>query len=136
MTLEACAPRAAAVRSPRAVNKTPEATAALVDSAQDDEPLPAVGAGLAERQRISSSGPTHAVITDGSRDTCVRVALWLGARATARLRNAHGDTLTETHGTGALALPPSGPVCVRKGDTVTLVVDERTRVRGTVFVSP
>jgi hypothetical protein len=63
-------------------------------------------------------------------DTCVRVAFVAAPPAHAWLTDARGDVLADAPSTGDATLAARGPVCVRRGDAVTLHVESSAAWRG------
>ncbi len=92
---------------------------------------------VAERE---TAGDRVELVRAGTRDACVRVLFEATTAVLAKLVDAEGTTLAEgaaaaTQGT----LGEEGPVCVRKGDTVSAFADGAgggARVRWVAWSSP
>ncbi|MBX3207099.1 MAG: hypothetical protein KF764_18780 [Labilithrix sp.] len=86
----------------------------------------------------SADATSPTTVASGSSDACFRAAI--GASAPVRAwfedeaRVARGGELSAAAG----LVPPRGPVCVRRGETLRLVVDARpeTIARAIVWQSP
>jgi hypothetical protein len=89
-------------------------------------------------ERESRAGDRVELIRGAATDTCVRVAFEGPGPMLARLTDSAGATLSETRApavTGALG--DRGPVCVRKGDSISASADGAAgRVRWIAWSSP
>jgi hypothetical protein len=89
-------------------------------------------------ERESRAGDRVELLRSAAVDTCVRVAFEGPGPVLARLTDSTGATLAETRApavTGALG--DRGPVCVRKGDSISAGADGAAgRVRWIVWSSP
>jgi hypothetical protein len=128
----------------RAPVPSPATTPGAADA--DDPTLDALAAraaslapGMREEVRIESPGaplPVPLLRADKA-DACARVAFAAASAGRAWLEDAKGAVLAETTGrSGALGL--RGPVCVRRGDALTLRFDgpDGSRLRVVAWVSP
>jgi hypothetical protein len=83
-----------------------------------------VAAGMREVARGEivgdASGATHVIARADARDVCVRVTFGARAPVHASLVDARGDVLAEVRDAADATLGARGPVCVRKGDVVSL----------------
>jgi hypothetical protein len=75
------------------------------------------------RASLTEASPTPLVLVRAdAADTCVRVALVASPAVTAVLKDARGDLLAQGPPTTDAPIAAKGPVCVRKGDAISLVV--------------
>jgi hypothetical protein len=102
----------------------------------------AVAPGMREvaRGELSSDGPSTPRIlarAEGA-DTCVRVAFVATPAVHASLADSRGDVLADVPSASDTALAPHGPVCVRRGDSISLHLDApgSWRVRFVAWASP
>ncbi len=90
---------------------------------------PAVAAGMHEvvRGEIMTGGGAaeRAVVQAVQADTCLRVTVAAAPAVHAWLTNARGDRLADEKDVTSALLDALGPVCTRKGDTVTLHLEAR-----------
>lgn len=88
---------------------------------------PSVAAGMREVARgeiVAASGAADRSIAKAdAADTCVRVVLAAQPAVHAWLTNARDVRLADVSDATNTLLAPLGPVCIRKGDTVTLHVE-------------
>ena len=122
----------------------PATTPASADA--DDPALDALAAraaslapGMREEVRIETPGarlPVPLLRADKA-DACARVAFAAPSAGRAWLEDAKGAVLAETSGRSG-ALGPRGPVCIRRGDTITLRFEgaDVSRLRVVAWVSP
>ncbi len=94
-----------------------------------------VAAGMREVARGEIAGDaadaksaTRVVARADDRDVCVRVTLVARSAVHAWLTDSRGDVLAEERDALDATLGARGPVCVRKGDAVTLRVEAGTPV--------
>jgi hypothetical protein len=97
--------------------------------------------GMREVLRRELDAPAEATrieLVVAAADTCLRVRLVAAAPLRATLETGTGATLAETPASADVMLGERGPVCVRRGERVTLVVAPRepARVRFVAWASP
>jgi hypothetical protein len=82
--------------------------------------------------------PTHLVVRADTADTCARVALAAEPAVRVSLTDGRGDVLAQAGSLADGAIAAHGPVCVRKGDTITLNVEATApwAVRFVAWASP
>ncbi len=87
--------------------------------------------GMREVARSEGVSERVVILPAGRRDACLRAAFEASAPIVARLVNARGNVLATTQAAAKQGvLGERGPVCVRKGDTVSVVVEPAgTQVR-------
>ncbi|MGO9709792.1 MAG: hypothetical protein ACLQBL_13065 [Polyangiaceae bacterium] len=85
---------------------------------------PALAPGMREvaRGELSSDKPppTRQLLHADAADTCTRVAIVAQPALHLALKNGRGDLLADVPSSTDTPIGPRGPVCVRKGDAVTL----------------
>jgi hypothetical protein len=120
---------------PLATPPVPSASASTAPSATADLPGlddlaalgPSVAAGMREVARgeiVAAGGAVErGVVQAGPADTCIRLALAAQPPIRAWLTDGRGDRLAEVNDATRTLLAPSGPVCARKGDTITVHVE-------------
>ncbi len=86
------------------------------------------------RGDMTGSSPPPVVASADAADTCARVALVAEPPAHAWLTDKRGTVLADVAKAEDTALGPHGPVCVRKGDAISLHV-ERTGPWSARFVA-
>lgn len=93
---------------------------------------------LARRELDVPQEATRIDLFTASVDTCVRVRVVGAVPLRASLETAQGAALADAPPGVDVALAERGPVCVRRGDRVTLVLAPREpgRVRFVAWVSP
>jgi hypothetical protein len=98
----------------------------------------AIAPGMREVTRTKSAGDRVEVARAGERDACVRVAFEARSPVVAKLLDAEGNVLAASEApTIEGVLGEHGPVCIRRGDTVTAVTDGvETSVRWVAWKSP
>lgn len=102
----------------------PDATSAARAPSLDD--LAARGATeLPSMREISraTDATTPTVVTAGASDGCFRASLGASAPVRAWFEDASGDARGEALSAAAGLVPPRGPVCARRGETLRLVID-------------
>jgi hypothetical protein len=89
------------------------------------------------RGEISSEAPpfTRVLVRADGADTCARVAFLAGPPVHASLTDARGDILADVPSTTDTPLGTRGPVCVRRGDTITLNVSNASNPNGSVWLA-
>jgi hypothetical protein len=130
--LLACACGAAA-RSPAAGARPQGASAGLPsgDAAPGPDPFealvargPAIAPGMHQVARRDSAGEKIEIVHAEQQDTCIRVAFEASVPVVAKLVDGVGNVVAET---GAAAveglLGEKGPVCIRKGEAVSVMVE-------------
>jgi|SRR5579884_621240 len=97
-----------------------------------------VAPGMRERARKESAGDRVELVRAEGRDVCVRVAFEATAPVLAKLVDAAGGALAATHAAEVDGvLGERGPVCVRKGDSVSGIADgPAARVRWVAWSAP
>ncbi|MDP9035193.1 MAG: hypothetical protein M3O50_10320 [Myxococcota bacterium] len=92
---------------------------------------PTVAAGTREIVRSEGASDRVLLLHTERRDACLRAAFDASAPITARLVDAAGNVLATTNAPARQGvLGARGPVCVRKGDTVSALVEPAgTQVR-------
>lgn len=82
-----------------------------------------------------ATAPT--VVTAGASDGCFRASLGASAPVRAWFEDASGAVRGEALSAAAGLVPPRGPVCARRGETLRLVLDARpgTTARAIVWRS-
>ncbi len=93
----------------------------------------AVAPGMREVARVRSAGDAIEVARAGDRDACVRVAFEATSPVLAKLVDRAGNVLAsnDAPATGGV-LGKRGPVCVRKGDAVSVVAAPAEGATGSV----
>jgi len=85
---------------------------------------PSIAPGMREVARRESFGERVEIVRAEQRDTCVRVAFEAVAPVTARLVDGTGTVLATTSVAGVEGLlGEKGPVCVRKGEALSVLVE-------------
>jgi hypothetical protein len=88
---------------------------------------PSVAPGMREAARgeiVTASGAAErSLVRADLADACVRVTLVAQPAVHAWLTDTRGDRLTDVNDATSALLAPLGPVCIRKGDAVTLHVE-------------
>jgi len=94
--------------------------------------------GLHQAVERETGGERVELVRAASHDACVRVAFESSGPVTARLLDADGGVLAEMHAAAAEgALGEHGPVCIRRGDTVSAVAEGGgVRVKWIAWTSP
>ena len=106
-------------------------TSALAARGATDAPL------MRELLRVEQAAPRSADVR-GERDLCVRVVFAASAPVKAWFADqtgaARGEVATATSGT----VPPRGPACLKKGESLHLVVEAEgpVRARAVLFAAP
>jgi hypothetical protein len=76
------------------------------------------------RFEVSGDAPATRTLVDASAgDVCARAAVVAWPQVHLALVDAHGVVLADAPDAGDTALAPRGPVCVRRGDTISLRID-------------
>lgn len=88
---------------------------------------------MREASRIEELAAAPSITAD--RDACYRVRFAAGREVTATLRDATGAARGETTTGGIGWVPPRGPACARKGETLRLVVEPPVAGRAIVFAT-
>ncbi len=94
--------------------------------------------GMRQAAERESGGERTELVRAADKDTCVRVAFEATAPVVARLLDADGAVLCETHSPAAAGvLGERGPVCVRKSDSVSSDAEgSGGRIRWIAWASP
>jgi hypothetical protein len=94
--------------------------------------------GMRQAAERESTGERTELVRAAEKDTCVRVAFEATAPVLARLLDADGSVLCETHSPAAAGvLGERGPVCVRKNDSVSSDAEAGGgRIRWIAWASP
>ncbi|MBX3201489.1 MAG: hypothetical protein KF894_25355 [Labilithrix sp.] len=71
----------------------------------------------------AADATTPTVVTTGATDGCFRASLGASTPVRAWFEDASGDPRGEALSATAGLVPPRGPVCARRGETLRLVVD-------------
>jgi hypothetical protein len=99
---------------------------------------PTIASGMREVARRTSAGDQIELVRAEGRDTCVRVAFAAGLPVVAKLVDSSGQVVAST-GTASTegVLGETGPVCMRKGDSMSAVTEGvRGPVRWVAWASP
>jgi hypothetical protein len=102
---------------------------------------PSLAPGMHEVARGDLTGiagtSAREIVRAEATDTCARLALVAQPPVRAWLSDARGDVLAEAPDAGEASLGPRGPVCVRKGDAITLHLEasEPSKVSAARFVA-
>jgi hypothetical protein len=78
---------------------------------------------VARGDLTTAGGSADRSIAQAGADTCVRVAMAAQPAVHAWLADSRGNRLTDEPDASSALLGALGPVCVRKGDAVTLHVE-------------
>jgi hypothetical protein len=122
---------AADAGAPRAPVDTLESMHALVSRGEELAP----GMRLVVEDEVASPGEVS--LPNADADLCVRAAFVADAPVRATLISSSGDNLATIDRAASGVLGARGPVCARKGQVVTLRVEEPARrVRIVVWAAP
>jgi hypothetical protein len=93
---------------------------------------------MREVARNETSGEKMEIVQAGEHDACVRVAFEASAPVVARLVDGEGHVLASSDAPATNGvLGQRGPVCVRKGDAVSVVAEgSATSVRWIAWEAP
>jgi hypothetical protein len=125
----ASAPATASPGKPR------DAVASLDELAQrgpSDAPLMRVA------MRVAQAAP-RAELAPADHDACFRAALAAGAPVRTWFEDSSGARRGDVANGASVVVPPRGPACAKKGETLSLVVDGAAAdavVRAVIFTSP
>jgi hypothetical protein len=99
---------------------------------------PSIAPGMREVARRDSFGEKIEIVRADQRDTCVRVAFEAATPVAAKLVDGTGTVLAMTSVAGADGLlGEKGPVCVRKGEALSVLVEgPRVAVRWVAWAAP
>lgn len=98
---------------------------------------------MREALRVEQAAPRSPDVR-AERDACMRVMFAAARPVRAWLADASGNTRGETTTAASGTVPPRGPVCATKGESLHLVVEDAApdaarapvAVRAVFFVSP
>jgi len=110
--------------------------AAIFDSIEAQAPL--VAPGMRELIRRQSAGERIEILRADRQDSCVRVAFESTGPVVGKLIDGAGEVLaTSREATTRGVLGEHGPVCIRRGDSISAVAEGTpTRVRWVAWGSP
>ncbi len=93
--------------------------------------------GMRQAAERESAGERVELVRAGERDACVRVAFEAVAPAAVKLLDSAGTVLAEGRAPAIEGtLGDRGPVCVRKGDSVSAVAEGGGHIRWIAWASP
>jgi hypothetical protein len=98
---------------------------------------PSIAAGMRQVARRESSGEKTEIVRADRGDTCVRVAFEAAVPVIAKLVD-EANTVLATTAAAALegVLGENGPVCIRKGEALSVTVGGATTVRWVAWATP
>jgi hypothetical protein len=99
---------------------------------------PTIASGMREVARRTSAGDRIELVRAEGQDTCVRVAFAAGLPIVAKLVDSSGQVVATTGAASTEGvLGETGPVCMRKGDSMSAVTEGvRGPVRWVAWASP
>jgi len=97
----------------------------------------AIAPGMRPAAERENAGERVELVRADERDACVRVVFEATTAVVAKLVDGEGSVLAESAAAATQgALGEQGPICVRKGETVSALADGASRVRWVAWASP